>query len=79
VPPFFLVVTGRAAPDRVAAKRAQAQALQAALRAADVRCELVEAPQHDHNSLNRAIGVRGDAVTQAMEKFHDSIITPSRL
>lgn len=77
VPPFLIVVTGRAAPERVAAKRAQSEALQAALRAAGVRCELVEAAQHDHNSLNRAIGVRDDAITQAMEKFHDSILTPT--
>ncbi len=68
VPPFFLVVA-----HRVAAKLEQAAALQKALQAAGVRCELVEAPEHDHNSLNRAIGVRDDAVTQAMEKFHDSL------
>jgi acetyl esterase/lipase len=68
VPPFFLVVAHSSA-----ANLEQAAALQKALQAAGVRCELVEAPQHDHNSLNRAIGVREDAVTRAMETFHDSL------
>lgn len=65
---FFLAVAHRSAP-----KLEQAVALQKTLRVAGVRCELFEAPEHDHNSLNRAIGVREDAVTQAMETFHDSL------
>jgi arylformamidase len=69
IPPFFLVVANERGP-----KLAQAAAFQKALQAAGVRCEFVEAPQHDHGSLNRAIGDKDDKVTQAMETFHDSIL-----
>jgi acetyl esterase/lipase len=69
IPPFFLVVADERAP-----KLAQASVFQKALQAASVRCEFVEAPQHDHGSLNRAIGDKADKVTQAMEKFHDSVL-----
>ncbi len=73
IPPFFLVVA-----DNRQQKLDQATAFQKALQAAGVRCEFVEAPQHDHGSLNRAIGDTTDKVTQAMEKFHDSIATPKK-
>jgi acetyl esterase/lipase len=66
IPAFFLVVANEREQ-----KLAQAAAFQKALQAAGVRCEFVEAPQHDHGSLNRAIGDPADKVTQAMEKFHD--------
>jgi acetyl esterase/lipase len=69
IPPFFLVVANERGP-----KLAQAAAFQKALHAAGVRCEFVEAPQHDHGSLNRAIGEKDDKVTKVMEKFHDSIL-----
>jgi len=69
IPPFFLVVANERGP-----KLTQASAFQKSLRDAGVRCEFVEAPQHDHGSLNRAIGDRADKVTQAMEQFHDSIL-----
>jgi acetyl esterase/lipase len=69
IPPFFLVVANERGP-----KLAQAAAFQKTLQAAGVRCEFVEAPQHDHGSLNRAIGDKSDKVTQAMEKFHDAIL-----
>jgi acetyl esterase/lipase len=69
IPPFFLVVA-----DSRRQKLAQAAAFQKTLKAAGVRCEFVEAPQHDHGSLNRAIGEKDDKVTQAMEKFHDSVL-----
>lgn len=69
IPPFFLVVA-----DNRKQKLDQAQAFQKALQTAGVRCEFVEAPQHDHGSLNRAIGDKADKVTQAMEKFHDSVL-----
>lgn len=69
IPPFFLVVANERGP-----KRAQAAAFQKALHAAGVHCEFIEAPQHDHGSLNRAIGDQADKVTQAMEKFHESVL-----
>lgn len=69
IPPFFLVVANERGP-----KLAQAAAFQKALQSAGVRCEFVEAPQHDHGSLNRAVGDPDDKVTQAMEKFHDSVM-----
>lgn len=69
IPPFFLVVA-----DNRQRKLAQASAFRKKLQDAGVRCEFIEAPQHDHGSLNRAIGNRTDKVTQAMEKFHDSIL-----
>ncbi len=69
IPPFFLVVADDRKP-----KLAQASAFQKALQAAGVRCEFVESPQHDHGSLNRAIGDKADKVTQAMAQFHDSIL-----
>ncbi len=69
ISPFFLVVANERGP-----KLAQASAFQKALQAAGVRCEFVEAPQHDHGSLNRAIGDQADKVTQAMETFHDSVL-----
>ena len=68
IPPCLLVV----ADDRKQ-KIEQATAFQKALQVADVRCDFVEAPEHNHGSLNRAIGERGDKVTQAMERFHDSV------
>ncbi len=68
IPPFFLVVADGRGP-----KLAQAAAFQEALQAAGVRCEFVEAPQHDHGSVNRALGDPQDEVTQAMEAFHDSL------
>ena len=68
IPPFFLVV----ADDREQ-KVQQATAFQKALQAADVRCDFVEAPEHNHGSLNRAIGEPGDKVTQAMERFHNAV------
>jgi arylformamidase len=73
IPPFFLVVANERGP-----KLAQAAAFQKTLQAAGVRCELVEAPQHDHGSLNRAIGEKEDKVTQAMEKFLRDTDTPVR-
>jgi acetyl esterase/lipase len=69
VPPFFLVVADERAP-----KLTQAAAFQNALQAVGVRCEFVEAPQHDHGSLNRAIGDPEDQVTQAMQAFHRSLV-----
>ena len=69
IPPFLLVV----ADDREQ-KIEQATAFQKALQAAEVRCDFVEAPEHNHGSLNRAIGERGDKVTQVMERFHDSVL-----
>jgi acetyl esterase/lipase len=68
IPPFFLVVANERGP-----KLAQAAAFQKDLQAARVRCEFVEAPQHDHGSLNRAIGEKDDKVTQAMEAFQSSV------
>jgi acetyl esterase/lipase len=68
IPPFFLVVANERGP-----KLAQAAAFQKTLQAAGVRCEFVEAPQHDHGSLNRAIGDKSDKVTQAMEAFHSNV------
>ncbi len=68
IPPFLLVV----ADDREQ-KIEQATAFQKALQAADVRCDFVEAPEHNHGSLNRAIGEPGDKVTLSMERFHDSV------
>jgi hypothetical protein len=50
-------------------KLQQAAAFQKALQAAGARCRFVEAPEHDHGSLNRAIGEPGDKVTAAMEQF----------
>jgi hypothetical protein len=38
-----------------------------------VDCQLVEAPQHNHGSVNRSLGDPQDEVTQAMERFHDAI------
>lgn len=64
IPAFFLVVA-----DNREQKLQQAAAFQEALQAAGVRCEFVEAPEHDHGSLNRAIGEPGDKVTAAMEQF----------
>lgn len=64
IPPFFLVVA-----DNREQKIGQAKAFQTALRDAGVRCEFVEAPEHDHGSLNRAIGEPGDKVTAAMAGF----------
>jgi len=64
IPAFFLVVA-----DNREQKLQQAAAFQKALQAAGVRCQFVEAPQHDHGSLNRAIGEPGDKVTAAMEQF----------
>ena len=69
IPAFFLVVA-----DNREQKLQQATAFQKALQAAGVRCEFVEAPEHDHGSLNRAIGEPDDKVTQAMERFHDSVL-----
>jgi arylsulfatase A-like enzyme/acetyl esterase/lipase len=68
IPPFFLVVANERGP-----KLKQATAFQNTLEEAGIRCEFVEAPEHDHGSLNRAIGEAKDKVTQAMEQFHDSI------
>ena len=68
IPPFFLVVA-----DNREQKLQQAAAFQKSLQTADVRCEFVEAPEHNHGSLNRAIGEPNDKVTQAMERFHDSV------
>lgn len=68
IPPFFLVVA-----DNHATKLDQSAAFQEVLRSAGVRCELVDAPQHDHGSVNRSIGDPNDKVTQAMQRFHDSI------
>ena len=68
IPPFLLVVADNRAP-----KLDQAAAFQETLRSADVRCELVEAPQHDHGSVNRSLGDPNDKVTQAMQRFLDSI------
>ena len=64
IPPFLLVVAGGVRP-----KLEQAAAFQKALEAAGVRCEVIEAPQHDHGSVNRSIGAPGDEVTAALEKF----------
>lgn len=69
IPPFALVVAENRVP-----KLRQAQALQKALREAGTRCELIEAPQHTHASLNRAIGVRSDRVTRALERFYSSLL-----
>jgi acetyl esterase/lipase len=69
IPAFFLVVA-----DNREQKVQQAAAFQKALQVAGVRCEFVEAPEHDHGSLNRAIGEPNDDVTRAMEKFHDSVL-----
>jgi acetyl esterase/lipase len=68
IPPFLLVV----ADDREQ-KLQQAAAFQKTLQAADVRCDFVEAPEHNHGSLNHDIGQPSDKVTQAMERFHDSV------
>ena len=68
IPPFVLVVAENRLP-----KLRQARAFQEALREADTRCELVEAPQHTHASLNRAIGVQSDRVTQALDRFYSSL------
>ena len=68
IPPFFLVVA-----DNREQKLQQAAAFRKSLQTADVRCEFVEAPEHNHGSLNRAIGEPNDKVTQAMERFHDSV------
>lgn len=68
IPPFFIVVANSRAQ-----KQAQAAAFQKSLQAAGVRCEFIEAKQHDHGSLNRAIGQPHDKVTQAMERFHSSV------
>ena len=73
IPPFFLVVA-----DNRTAKLEQARKFQEALRAAGVRCELVEAPEHDHGSLNRDIGVKGDKVTSALETFLAAILSGAR-
>jgi acetyl esterase/lipase len=78
IPPFMLVVAGGNRP-----KQEQATVFQRALRAIDVRCEFVEAPQHNHGSLNQAIGVASDTVTQALQRFLDAVIasqptTPTR-
>jgi len=70
IPPFLLVVADNRRP-----KLAQAAAFRKALQAVGVRCEFVESPEHDHGSLNRAIGDKTDKVTQAMEQFHDSILS----
>jgi acetyl esterase/lipase len=64
IPTFFLVVA-----DNREQKLQQAAAFQKALQAAGVRCQFVEAPEHDHGSLNRAIGEPGDKVTATMEQF----------
>jgi len=64
IPSFFLVVA-----DNREQKLQQAAAFQKALHAAGARCQFVEAPEHDHGSLNRAIGEPGDKVTAAMEQF----------
>ena len=68
IPAFLLVVANNREQ-----KLQQATAFQKALQAAGVRCEFIEAPEHDHGSLNRAIGEPADKVTQAMEKFHDAV------
>jgi acetyl esterase/lipase len=68
IPPFLLVV----ADDREQ-KIEQSTAFQKALQAADVRCEFIQAPEHNHGSLNRAIGEPGDKVTLAMERFHNAV------
>ncbi|MFZ5830832.1 MAG: carboxylesterase family protein, partial [Planctomycetota bacterium] len=64
IPAFFLVVA-----DNRVQKLEQAAAFQKALQAGGVRCEFVEAPEHDHGSLNRAIGESSDKVTSAMARF----------
>ncbi len=69
IPPFALVVAENRIP-----KLRQARAFQKALREAGIRCELIEAPQHTHASLNRAIGVRSDPVTRALERFYSSLL-----
>jgi len=64
IPPFSLVV----AVSREQ-KIEQATSFQSALRAAGVRCEFGETPEHDRGSLNRATGETGDRVTAAMAGF----------
>lgn len=64
IPPFLLVVAGG-----VRAKISQTNSFQEKLRAADVKCDFIQAPEHDHGSLNRAMGVDGDKTHEAVWKF----------
>ena len=64
IPAFFLVVA-----NNMQQKLQQATAFQKALREAGARCDFIKAPEHTHGSLNQDIGVAGDKVTAAMEKF----------
>jgi acetyl esterase/lipase len=64
IPAFLLVVAGG-----VRAKISQTNSFQEKLRAADVRCDFIQAPEHDHGSLNHAMGVVGDKTHEAVWKF----------
>jgi len=72
IPPFFLVVADDRAP-----KLAQAAKFKEALDAAGIDCVIHEAPQHNHGSVNRAVGVPEELVTKAMERFHEAILGKS--
>lgn len=68
VPPFLLVVAANNA-----SKLAQARAMAEALGEAGVRAEMHRAPERTHGTLNRLLGTDGDATTQAVARFLDSL------
>ena len=68
IPPFLLAVAS-AKPSKLA----QARRFAAALQAAGVRAEVLEAPDKTHASLNRDLGDERDEITAAVMKFIESI------
>jgi hypothetical protein len=54
-------------------KRQQAEAFAAALLQVDVRAEILLTPEKTHASLNRDLGKTGEAATDAVMTFVESI------
>jgi acetyl esterase/lipase len=73
IPPFLLAVAGGHQ-----ATRLQVAGFAAALQQAGVRAEILEAADKTHTTLNRDLGLAGDAVTAQVMEFIDSIRTPRR-
>ena len=71
IPPFLVVHAGKRE-----ASQEQANVFAAALQGAGVRAEIYHEPDKNHITLNSAIGKKGDATTEAILTFANSIVNP---
>lgn len=72
IPPFLLVHAGKRQ-----ASADQAKELAAALQETGVRAEVFHNPDRNHVTLNSAIGKDGDATTEAILSFANSVVNPA--